>query len=380
MTLLRDPQKNAEPLYIQVANIIRQKILHGAWREDEAIPPETALCVEFDVARGTLRHALQLLENEGYLMREQGRGTFIRLTKGIDDTHQGNNHHLAFVVPYIRDSSVSTILVGFQEVAEKAGYSVIFNHVNNDSKQQREVLHRLVQQGVMGIGLYPVDSEGITGVDRLVRTQYPIVLVDRYLKRLSTDYVMSDHFGGALSGVHYLLDQGHERVGFATWLSPAVSMEHRMFGYRQALRERDIEVDDDMICQVEGYPTINLDPLIDWLRESERPTAVFAANDQIASALYRAAAAVGLHIPHDLSVMGFDNLDLSPHLDPPLTTLAQPFHEIGRQVAQLLLNRIHGQTAPMRHITLPPELIIRDSCRVLRSSEQETPLPDRSIV
>lgn len=380
MTISLNRNKDAEPLYIQVANIIRQKILDGEWKNNDALPPEKTLCVEFDIARGTLRQALQLLESEGFLMREQGRGTFIRLTGTVEEPHVNQNRHLAFVVPYIRDSSVSTILVGFQRVAEKAGYSVFFNHVNNDPQQQQEVLNKLVQQGVMGIGLYPVDSEVAHGIDRLVRAHYPIVLVDRYLKHLSTDYVMSDHFGGALRGVHYLVDQGHQRVGFATWLSPAVSMEHRLLGYHQAMHERGIGVDENMICRVEGYPTVNREPLIEWLSSPDRPTAVFAANDQIAIALYRAASDVGLKIPNDLSVIGFDNLDLSAHLDPPLTTLAQPFLEIGRQVAHVLLSRIHGESAPIRHITLPPELIIRDSCTALRSKNANIPVPERSVL
>ncbi len=371
--------KDADPLYIQVAKIIRDKILSGEWKHDEALPPEKSLCVEFGIARGTLRQALQLLESEGYLMREQGRGTFIQqVSKNGYNSEQ--NRHLAFVVPYIRDSSVSTMLVGFQHVAEKAGYSVIFNHVNNDPHQQQDALQKLVQQGVMGIGLYPVDSDNITGIDKLVRTHYPIVLVDRYLKHLSTDFVMSDHFGGVLNGVHFLVDQGHHRVGFATWLSPAISMEHRQLGYYQAMRERGIEVDDNLICRVEGYPTINREPFVKWLSSPNRPSAVFAANDQIAIALYRAAATVGLQIPRDLSVIGFDNLDLTAHLDPPLTTVAQPFLEIGQQVANVLLSRIGGEKTQQHHITLSPELIYRDSCITLNASNFSDAAPEQSTL
>ena len=360
MTQSLERRKDSDPLYIQVANIIRNHILDGTWREGDTIPPEKVLCAEFNIARGTMRQALQLLENEGYLWREQGRGTFIRLVDRQNNESQ--SRHLAFVVPYIRDSSVSTILVGFQQVAEQAGFSVIFNHVNNDLQQQKEVMQRLVQQGVMGIALYPVDSETLTGIDKLVRSQYPVVLVDRYLKGFSTDYVMSDHFGGALRGVHYLLNQGHQKVGFVTWLSPAISMDHRLLGYLHAMRERGLEVNENLICRVEGYPTVNRTSLISYLTSDVRPTAVFAANDQIAVALYRAAASVGLNIPEDLSVLGFDNLDISAHLDPPLTTIAQQFLVIGRQAAQVLLSRIRGEVMPLQQITVSPELVIRDSC------------------
>lgn len=363
-----------EPLYIQVANILRQHILDGSWRNGDAIPPEKSLCAEFDIARGTLRQALQMLENEGYLVREQGRGTFIRLIDRRSTNNEGQSRHLAFVVPYIRDSSVSTILVGFQQVAEQAGFSVIFNHVNNDLEQQHDVVQKLVAQGVTGIALYPVDSESPAEIDRLVRAHYPLVLVDRYLRHLSTDYVMSDHFGGALRGVHYLIEQGHERVGFVTWLSPAVSMDHRFLGYVQALRERGIEPDESLICRVEGYPTVNRASLMNYLSGPNRPTAVFAANDQIAIALYRAANALEMRIPDDLSVIGFDNLDMSPHLDPPLTTMAQPFLQIGRTAAQVLLSRIRGENLPSQQVTLSPELIIRESCAPLVEAGVAIPL------
>ena len=101
-----------------------------------------------------------------------------------------------------------------------------------------------------------------------------------------------------------------------------------------------------------------------YLSDSNNPTAIFAANDQIAIALYRAAASVGLRIPQDLSIIGFDNLDMASHLNPPLTTVAQPFLEIGRQAAQILVSRLQGESSDYQQITLAPQLIIRESCAV----------------
>src|SRR6185436_1882310 len=167
------------------------------WRNGESIPTEKELCAEFDVARGTVRQALQKLENEGYLRREQGRGTFVRLGE-IQTQDRAQPKRLAFVVPYVRDSSVSTILIGFQQVAEEADYVVIFNHVNNDIRQQEQVIIKLMREGVAGIALYPVDSDHISPIDQVVQSGLPVVLIDRYLKGLSTDYVTSDHFGGAI--------------------------------------------------------------------------------------------------------------------------------------------------------------------------------------
>jgi GntR family transcriptional regulator of arabinose operon len=361
MSNLLQRDSNVLPLHAQVAAILKERMVNGTWRNGESIPTEKELCAEFNVARGTVRQALQKLENEGYLRREQGRGTFVRLGEPSAAQDRTQAKRLAFVVPYVRDSSVSTILIGFQQVAEEADYVVIFNHVNNDIRQQEQVISKLMREGIAGIALYAVDSDHISPIDQVVQSGVPVVLIDRYLKGLSTDYVTSDHFGGAIRGVHYLIDQGHSRVGFVTWLSPATSMEHRHLGYIQALRERGLTSDASLVCHVQGYPTVDLTPLKAYLSAPTRPTAVLAANDQIAIALYRAAASVGLSVPQDLAIVGFDNLDISEHLDPPLTTVAQPFLKIGQTAAEVLIHRIEGDTQYLRQITIAPEIIVRAS-------------------
>lgn len=363
---------DALPLHVQVAQIIKARIQNGMWRNGEVIPTEKALCAEFDVSRGTIRQALKSIESDGYLWRQQGRGTFVTLRQHDDISGRSTRQkQIAFVVPYVRDSSVSTIFMGFQQVAENAGFTTSFSHVNNDVQQQARTISQLVEQGITGIALYPVDSEDLGPLPELVENGYPIVLLDRYLKNLTTDFVMTDHFGGAIRGVRHLLDHGHRQIGFATWLSPSVSMEHRHIGYQHALRERGITPDPASVCYVEGYPTIDLTPLKQFLLNPNRPTAVFAANDQIAIALYRAAASIGLSVPGDLSVVGFDNLDVAEQLVPRLTTVAQPFMRIGQMTAEVLLKRIGGD-AVRQQVTLTPQLIERESCVMLTPERMAT--------
>ncbi len=372
MPIALDRSPDAPHLHVQVAAILKKRILNGTWNSGSSIPSEKELCAEFDVARGTIRQALASLEAEGYLSREQGRGTFVQWQGALANARR--SQRLAFVVPYVRDSSVPTILVGFQQVAEQANYSVIFSHVNNDLQQQERVIQKLVDEDIAGIALYPINSEYIPIIDRLQQSRFPLVLIDRYIRTLSTDYVMTDHFGGAIRGTHYLYSLGHTRVGFVTWLSPAVSMEHRLLGYTQAVIERGCAPDEAMICRVEGYPVVDRKPLMKYLSDPNRPTALLAANDQIAIAIYRAAAALGLSIPDDLSVLGFDDLDVSAHLDPPLSTIAQPFQHIGRMAAEVLLRRLNGEYGSLEQLALQPSLVLRGSCRAL-ASEPSTAHP-----
>jgi GntR family transcriptional regulator of arabinose operon len=360
MTL--DRGEGAPPLYIQVSDILRQRILEGVWEDGAVIPPECQLCQEFAIARGTLRQALNKLDQESFLRREQGRGTFVTWS-GVWRRPDGlPGSQIGFVVPYVRDTHVSTILLGLERGAEEHGFSVVFSHVANSTQEQSAALSKFAEQDLAGIVLYPVDSVHVEPVDALVKAGYPIVLVDRYLRGVITDYVMSDHFGGALRATQHLISLGHRRIAFVSWRDPAVSMEHRLIGYRCALAEAGLPYDADLTCEVEGYPLIKPESFCDLLTTRPTITAIFAANDQIALSIYKAAHMAGRHIPQDLALVGFDDLDIAAQLDTPLTSVAQPAFEIGYTAARLLVNRINHVAQDTQQVILPTSLIVRQSC------------------
>ena len=133
---------------------------------------------------------------------------------------------------------------------------------------------------------------------------------------------------------------GHRRIVFLSWEETAITMEHRRLGYRQALIEAGIDPEPDLEWEVVGYPEIDKSALSARLMQIEQPTAIFAANVQLALAVQQAARSVGLSIPGDLALVGFDNLDISSHLDIPLTTIAQPAFDIGSTAGELILCKI----------------------------------------
>ncbi len=350
------------PLYAQVSEILVQRILNGEWQPGISLPAEPELCEEFGVARGTLRQALSKLENMGYLRRERGRGTFVADRNKRSRSQGLSGKQIAFIVPYVRDSFIPEILLGVERAAGEQDLSVTFKHVENDYHQQAEVLETLAGQGLAGVVLYPVDSIHAEPMKHLSYAGFPIVLVDRYLSGVATDYVMSDHFGGAVHAMQHLIELGHKCIGFAYWRDPAISMEHRKAGYIQALAEAQIAHDASLVCEVEGYPTVDLDSLRAFLTDHRDLTAVFAANDQIALAVYQAARELDIRIPHNLALVGFDNLDFTMHLDVPLTTVKQSAYDIGRRAVETLLARIKHPSSPRRQVIIPTELIIRQSC------------------
>lgn len=352
-----------KPLYMKVYSDLKERIESGEWSYGAMLPSEFELCDVYGVSRGTVRQVLAKLEEEGFIRRERGKGTFIARFGAQTARKTSANQSISFIVPYVRDSFVSSILLGLENIARTNGYSVIFHHVENDLEKQSTALRKAVQQEVAGIVLYPVNSNVASlTLNNLVTNRYPLVLVDRYIRGLYTDYVVSDNFGGGVFATEHLLSLDHRRIAFLSWIEMATSMEHRRLGYRQSLLEAGIEPDPDLEWEVIGYPDIDHHAILEYLRQPDRPTAIFAANDQLALAVQNVAQSMDLKIPDDLSLVGFDNLEISAQLDIPLTTVAQRPFDMGRAAGELILCQIHENKNCTQRRILPVELITRRSC------------------
>lgn len=327
------------------------------------LPSEHELSEVYEISRGTIRKVLAALEEDGLVRRDRGRGTFITRPGGQKLIPGMNSHSISFIVPYVRDSFVSSILLGLESIARINGYAVLFHHVENDIDKQETVLRKSIQQGVSGIILYPVDSNNVSPILReLTQDEVPIVLVDRYIRGLYCDYVTSDNITGGLMATQHLLSLGHRRIAFLGWSELATSMDHRRLGYRQALLEAGIEPDSRYEWEVIGYPEVDQSALEQRLSQPQRPTAIFAANDQLALSVLSVARSLNISIPGQLALVGFDNLDISAHLDIPLTTVAQPAFDIGCTAGELLLSQIEKETSWTQRRILPVQLIVRKSC------------------
>ena len=355
-------ENNRTPLYQRIHALLRQRITNGEWGFGAMLSNEHDLCEEYGVSRGTIRQVLRELEKEGLIRREQGRGTFITHASRQEPQNGFTGRSLSFIVPYVRDSFVPTILLGVENCARSRGYAVLFSHVENNLDKQEIALKTAVNQGVAGIILYPVNSTNAGPfLNQLVAQDYPLVTVDRYLRGLYTDYVTSDNFGGGLQATRYLLSLGHRQIAFIRWDDPAVTMEHRGLGYRQALLEAGIEVDVNLEWEVQGYPDVDISSLAEHLRAQPRPTAVFAGNDQLAMAVQRAAQSLKIQIPQELALVGFDDLDVSVQREMGLTTIAQPAFELGKTAAEMVIGRIEQTNSCMIQHVLPTRLVIRQS-------------------
>lgn len=348
-------------LYTQVITHFRAKILDGSLVVGARLPTELAIAEEFGISRGTVRQAMTALVNEGLLERVPGRGTFVRSAAKVEPAHR-----IGLLLSYRNSELDLHILSGVEHTAKSRGYLVSFAYTEESADEQARDINRLRADGVAGLIIYPLSNRTHDeAMGKLHAAGFPFVLIDRYLTEIDSDYVTSDNVGGSYRAVQHLIILGHTHIAFCYSTAATVlttSVRDRLTGYRKALDEYGIAHDasTELFRPVTGKPAH--DYYVDLLSSANRPTAILTANDGEAIMIIGAAKQLGIRIPEDLALVGFDNLRLTEHTTPPLTTVAQPARDIGARAADLLINRIEGQPGASKHIELATNLVIRESC------------------
>jgi LacI family transcriptional regulator len=190
----------------------------------------------------------------------------------------------------------------------------------------------------------------------------PIVAVDPHAGPSNLPSVHSDNLAGAITATGHLIELGHRRIGFLAGRPDLESARKREQGYRDALAAAGIPLDPELIRVGDYDLEMSEAPARQLLSLSDRPTAIFAANDLSAIQTMHVARSLGLSIPGDVSVIGFDNIPESALTAPPLTTIDQSIQEMGRRAVELLIDLIEGNAEPPGQVTLPTRLVVRQSC------------------
>ena len=268
---------------------------------------------------------------------------------------------LALILTDITNPFFTTIARGVEDVASDAGFNVIFCNTDESEGEQQEHLTVLVKKQVDGVLLVPAQSKP-DAVIYLQERRVPVVLLDRRVENCAVDSVRCDSEGGAYRLTQLLLDQGHRQIAILTGSEKVSTAVDRVIGYRRALDEAGIAIDERYIIYGEFTQPSGEEMARQALRLSPPPTALFAANNFIAIGAYRALRAGGYQIPEQISLVAFDDLPSALVLEPFLTVAAQPAYEMGRKATELLLARLADTaSAPAQEIILPTEIIVRQS-------------------
>lgn len=200
----------------------------------------------------------------------------------------------------------------------------------------------------------------VTPTTLMPATSVPVVSIDPHTGPEGHAAIDSDNVGGARAATEHLIGLGHRRIAHIRGRDDLASAELRETGYRESLAAAGIPFDPGLV-RVGGYQTaLSAEVARELLTRPDRPTAVFAANDISAIGVLEVAHELGLRVPEDLSVVGFDDVPLAANARPPLTTVAQPLHDLGAEAVRMLLDMLSGRTVPS-HVQLPASLVVRAS-------------------
>lgn len=268
---------------------------------------------------------------------------------------------LGLIISDIANPFFTSVVRGIENVAYANQYSLLL--CNSDEDPARESLYVDVLQAerVAGIIISPAD-ENSTSCKRLLRNDVPIVAMDRRLRQFDVDTVLVDNVKGAYQATSHLIRLGHRRIGLIGGPSRITTGRERQEGYEKALSEHGLELDQGLIKIGDFKQDSGYQRACELLEMDDPPTAIFTANNLMTLGALNAIHEKGLNIPRDMAIVGFDDMPWAPSLDPPLTAVAQPTHELGCTAANLLLQRIADKDREIVEMKLEPTLIIRDSC------------------
>jgi LacI family transcriptional regulator len=331
----------------------------------------TELARASGVSVGTVSRALN-----GYAdVRPETRERIMRLARELDYTPGAaarslvtqRSHVIGVVLdtgeghPDLQHPFFHEVMVGLKNQIGARGFDLLLfaserpgNGFGPHSYLKRSLHHNV--DGVVMMGVDPEDPE----VQRVTRSDLATVGVDVGLAGTATTYVVSDNVAGGQLAVRHFHERGHRRIATITGLLDKLPGAERLRGYRQAIQELGLAYRDDYVAYGDFYTDSGRRAMEQLLALPEPPTAVFAASDMMALGAIRAAAEAGLSVPTDISVIGFDDIQLADHMNPPLTTVRQDKAGLGAAAGSAIARLVGGEQ-PSGPVVLPVELVERGS-------------------
>lgn len=370
-----DP-KNPAPLYLQLEKNIREKIAGGELKQLQKLPTERKLAKLYNVERRTISKALNRLAEENLLCRIQGKGTFViepdsKEAKDLIDTLKARKkkqktNRLGLLLPYEfmsrpDDFYYTEVLRGIREEIVPASYDLLIlgpcwrDHTSSYAK--------LVQnQDVDGILIMAPLSNKNT-LTELCKAGIPSMLISTAADS-KISYVDADNVKGAFEATEYLIRLNHSKIAIITakqgW---GTNLRDRLKGYKTALKKNGLGFDEKMVIYTSNtYEEDGYKAMSNILDLNPMPTAVFVTGYWLTTGAINAIKVKGLKIPEDISVIGFDDFPSALMMQPPLTTVRQPFYDIGRIAVKSLIEIISKRSHKPVRTVLKTELVIRNSC------------------
>jgi len=300
------------------------------------------------VNRKTTEEIQGIARELGYQPSAIARGLVTRKTRTI-----------GVVVTTIADPFVSEVVIGIELAANDNGYSVFLANSNADPAREQSVVHSFAERRVDGI-VVTSSRVGALYTPLLSQMMVPIVLINNQHPGEFVHSVMIDNVQGSREATNHLIQLGHRRIAYVGDQYGHQSDAERLGGYREALESASLPMAPGLVEYGDGRPEGGIQAMDRLLALADPPTAVFCYNDMTALGVLRTLRVHGLHVPADISLVGFDDLFIVSYTEPQLTTVRQPMQRMGRMAMESLLQLMSGHPSE-EAVKVPAELIVRES-------------------
>jgi DNA-binding LacI/PurR family transcriptional regulator len=269
---------------------------------------------------------------------------------------------IGMIIPDILNPFFPAVVRGAEDVAFSNGYRLILCNSDNDHSKEIIQLNELRTYLPAGLIVIPSNFSDLTAqAESYRRSGAGVVCVDRLPRNWSGDSVTANHEAGSYNATRHLLQLGHTRLGIITGPLHLTNAKDRLEGFKRALKQAKIQMSPEYMQETTFDKQGGHAKALILLRLIPRPTAIFASNDMMALGALLAVRESGLRCPEDVSIMGFDDMDLCETTNPSLSSVSQSGYQLGSTAAQLLLDRRQGDTSPAKNIVLKTALKLRDS-------------------
>ncbi|EIT84848.1 periplasmic binding protein/LacI transcriptional regulator [Fictibacillus macauensis ZFHKF-1] len=294
---------------------------------------------------------VQAIEELAYIRNAAARTMKSKATKTI-----------GVVVPDISNPFFPLVMSGIEEKAREQGYIAFLSGTKESTVVEQNVLKSLIERGVDGVILTTADENG-QHLTQFIEQDIPLVAVDRSLPHLEVDHVLVDNRKGAYQAIQRLILQGHERIAIICGPLSTTPGRDRLIGYKEALHDFHLSFNEAYVIEGDFSEQSGYDAVGQLYVLEEPPTAIFTCNNLMTTGCLKALDNLQWKLGRDVSVIGFDDIDLATFVQPKLTVVSRPMKALGELAFQLLHERIEmKQAIGKRSYQLSPELIIRESC------------------
>lgn len=274
----------------------------------------------------------------------------------------GSTKTIGVIIPSVQNYYFSTVISGIQEEAFNQGYNVVLYISNDSASEEKRLLNNISLVSIGGL-LVALSSEtdNPEHFEKLVKREFPIVFFDRVPDKIKVSRVMQDDFWGAHQATEHLIANGYRRIAHITGPKELKFTQNRLEGYRQAMLDYGLPLDENQVVFSRFSRDSGYQDTLALLQHSERPDAIFAANDSKAIGAILALKANGIKVGKEIGVIGFTNDPVGEIIEPALTTIEEPAFEIGKESCRLLIRHIKSKNFEVRDVVLGNRLIERHS-------------------